>query len=111
MLVVVADPSQEYLYLPAMLSAGYELRVREPNFDEHRMFRTLERDVHVHIYPPGSGEIDRYLTFRDTLRADPDARDRYAALKRDLSAGDWKDMNEYANAKTAFIEEVIRRSV
>ncbi len=40
MLVVVADPSQEDLYLPAMLSAGYELRVREPDFDEHRMFRT-----------------------------------------------------------------------
>jgi GrpB-like predicted nucleotidyltransferase (UPF0157 family) len=106
-LVVVADPSQEELYVPAMLSAGYELRVREPDFDEHRMFRTPERDVHIHFYPQSSGEIERYLIFRDFLRADPDASDRYADLKRVLSAAEWKDMNEYADAKTKFIEDTI----
>lgn len=109
-LVVVADPSREDLYLPAMLSAGYELRVREPDFEEHRMFRTPERDVHVHIFPPNSGEIDRYLLFRDFLRANPKARGEYATLKRELSAADWNDMNEYADAKTKFIEEIISRA-
>jgi GrpB-like predicted nucleotidyltransferase (UPF0157 family) len=110
MLVVVADPSQEDLYLPAMLSAGYELRVREPEFDEHRMFRTPARDVHVHVYPPNSGEIARYLAFRDFLRANRTACDRYAALKWELSGADWKDMNEYADAKTKFIEDIIKRA-
>lgn len=107
-LVVVDNPANEGLYLPRMLAAGYELRVREPDFEEHRMFRTPERDVHMHFYPAGSGEIDRYLAFRDFLRADPDCRERYEALKRKLSAADWADMNEYANAKTDFIEGVIR---
>jgi GrpB-like predicted nucleotidyltransferase (UPF0157 family) len=110
MLVVVADPSQEDLYLPAMLSAGYELRVREPEFEEHRMFRTPKRDVHVHVFPPGSGEIERYLILRNCLRAMPDVRDQYANLKRTLSANDWKDMNEYADAKTSFIEDTIKRA-
>jgi GrpB-like predicted nucleotidyltransferase (UPF0157 family) len=50
------------------------------------------------------------LIFRDFLRANPNARDQYAALKRELSAADWKDMNEYADAKTRFIEDTISRS-
>jgi GrpB-like predicted nucleotidyltransferase (UPF0157 family) len=109
-LVVVADPAREDLYLPGMLSAGYELRVREPEFEEHRMFRTPERDVHVHFFPANSGEIERYLQFRDFVRAHAETRDQYAALKRELSKMDWTDMNEYANAKTDFIEGVIRRA-
>jgi len=110
-LVVMDDPANEDLYLPQMLAAGYELRVREPDFEEHRMFRTPERDVHVHFYPAGSGEIDRYLAFRDFLRANPDCGERYEALKRKLSAADWADMNEYANAKTDFIKGVIRADI
>jgi GrpB-like predicted nucleotidyltransferase (UPF0157 family) len=51
-LVVVADSSDESSYLPAMESAGYQLRVREPEFHEHRMFRTPSKDVHVHFYSP-----------------------------------------------------------
>ncbi len=109
-LVVVFDPAKENLYLPGMLSEGYELRVREPGFEEHRMFRTPERDVHVHFYPAESGEIERYLLFRDFVRTNPEARDQYAALKRELSKSDWADMNEYADAKTNFIEGIIRRA-
>lgn len=109
-LVVIADPSQEDRYLPVMLSAGYELRVREPDLDQHRMFRTPERDVHIHIFPPSSGEIERHLLFRDFLRANPSACEQYARLKRDLSRREWKDMNEYAQAKTKFIEETLRRA-
>lgn len=102
-------PAEEDLYLPGMPSAGYELRVREPEFDEHRMFQTPNRDIHVHFYPAESGEIEQYLLFRDFLRANPEACDRYAALKRELSNMDWADMNAYADAKTAFIEDIIRQ--
>lgn len=66
-LVVVADPADEPCYFPAMEGLGYELRVRQPEFDQHRMFRTSDRDVHVHFFPPHSGEVTRYLMFRDTL--------------------------------------------
>ena len=75
-LVVVADSADEGSYVPAMERTGYVLRVREPDFEEHRMFRTPERDVHVHVLSVGSPEIERYLRLRDALRAAPScARD------------------------------------
>ena len=51
-LLVVEDPSDEASHVPALESAGYILRVREPDFHEHRMFRTAEKDVHVHVLLP-----------------------------------------------------------
>src|SRR4051812_30764251 len=47
--VVVEDSADETSYLPALVQAGYVLRVREPDWHEHRMFRTPELDVHVHV--------------------------------------------------------------
>ena len=64
MLVVVVDSADENAYLPTIKSAGYVLRVREPEFEEHRMFRTPGLDVHVHVLSFGSPEIERYLRFR-----------------------------------------------
>src|SRR5262249_32790734 len=49
-LVVVEDSGNEAGYLPALVAAGYVLRVREPDWHQHRMFRTPRRDVHVHIF-------------------------------------------------------------
>jgi GrpB-like predicted nucleotidyltransferase (UPF0157 family) len=63
-LVVVPDPANEAAYLPAPVAAGHELRVREPEFDGHRKARTPQRDVHVHLFPPHSREVERYLVFR-----------------------------------------------
>lgn len=92
-LLVVADSSDEPRYLPGLLAAGYELRVREPEFHEHRMLRTPRRDVHVHVYSEGCLEIERYLALRDHLRQSPDDRRLYEATKRQLAAQSWSDMN------------------
>ena len=48
-LLVVEDSADEDSYLSKMETVGYELRVREPDFYEHRMFSTPARDVHVHL--------------------------------------------------------------
>lgn len=110
-LVVVADSADEDAYLPAMEDCGYVLRVREPGFEEHRMFRTPERDVHVHVLSEGSPEIERYLRFRDALRATPFLRARYQELKRSLAAQGPQDMNVYARAKSEFVEAIVRWSM
>ena len=109
-LLVVADSADEETYLPAMERAGYVLRVREPGFEEHRMFRTPERDVHVHVLSAGSPEIERYLRLRDALCAAPFLRARYQALKQHLAAQDWQDVNAYAQAKSGMIETIIQWS-
>jgi GrpB-like predicted nucleotidyltransferase (UPF0157 family) len=107
-LVVVQDSTNESTYLPQLEAAGYVLRVREPEWNEHRMFKTPEMDVHVHVYSAGCPEIQRNLIFRDRLRSNVDDRRRYEQTKSELATREWSDMNDYANAKTEVIESVIR---
>jgi GrpB-like predicted nucleotidyltransferase (UPF0157 family) len=109
-LVVVANSADEASYLPQIEAAGYELRVREPDFQEHRMFRTPARDVHVHFYSSGSPEIERYLTFRDRLRNNGAERQLYEEVKRKLAALSWPHMDAYAEAKTEVIAGIIARA-
>jgi GrpB-like predicted nucleotidyltransferase (UPF0157 family) len=109
--LAVSDSSDEESYLAPLEAAGYELRVREPDFHEHRMVRTHAHDVHVHIFTQGSGEIDRYLTFRDWLRHHDADRELYASTKRELAERDWPTMQHYADAKTDVVEAIIRRSL
>jgi GrpB-like predicted nucleotidyltransferase (UPF0157 family) len=109
-LVVVPDSADEGTYLPRLEAAGYVLRVREPDWNEHRMFRTPEKDVHIHIYSAGCPEIQRNLAFRDRLRRNIDDRTRYEQTKRELAAKEWSDMNAYAEAKTEVIESIIAAS-
>jgi GrpB-like predicted nucleotidyltransferase (UPF0157 family) len=106
MLVVVPDSADESAYLPQLEAAGYVLRVREPDWNEHRMLRTPEKDVHIHIYSVGCTEIQRTLAFRDRLRRNIDDRRRYEQTKRELATKEWCDMNAYANAKTEVIESI-----
>jgi GrpB-like predicted nucleotidyltransferase (UPF0157 family) len=107
MLLVVTDSSAEAAYVQHLESAGYVLRVREPDWRQHRMFRTPERDVHLHVYSAGCPEIQRILLFRERLRSNAADRKRYERAKRDLAALDWPDMNAYADAKTEVIEQII----
>jgi len=106
-LVVVQNSADESAYMSRLEAAGYLLRVREPDWNEHRMFRTHEKDVHVHIYSVGCAEIQRVLTFRDHLRINIDDRRRYEQTKRELASRGWSTMNEYAEAKTEVIESII----
>ena len=109
-LLVVEASGDEASYLPALEEAGYVLRVREPDFDEHRMFRTPAKDVHVHVFSAGSPEIDRYLLLRERLREDKGDRELYARTKRELANREWPSMQHYAEAKTGVIEGIMARA-
>jgi GrpB-like predicted nucleotidyltransferase (UPF0157 family) len=103
----VPDVDDEPPYLPALERAGYHLRVRQPG---HRMVRTDDRGVHVHICTEGSDWERRHLLFRDWLRHDKADREAYASLKRELANHDWPDMNTYAAAKGTLIAEITARA-
>jgi GrpB-like predicted nucleotidyltransferase (UPF0157 family) len=109
-LVVVVDPADEAAYVPALEAAGYELRIREPAWHEHRMLRTPAEDVHVHVLPAGCAEIERYLLLRDRLRTDAAERELYAATKRRLAAQAWPTVQHYAEAKSEVVEAIIARA-
>jgi len=70
-LIVVRDSSDEVAYLPKLEEAGYQLRAREPDFHEHRMFRTPDQGVHIHVLSNGSTEVERMLIFRERLWRNP----------------------------------------
>lgn len=105
--VSVADVDDEAAFADGLVTAGYRLRVREP---EHRMFRTPELDVHVHVYEAGSHWERRHLLFRDWLRHSGADREAYAALKTRLAQQAWASMNDYAEAKTDLVAEVMARA-
>lgn len=109
-LLVVDDAADEPAYLPALEAAGYVLRVREPEWHQHRMVRTRAKDVHVHVYSPDSPEIGRNLRFRDRLRDDAADRELYGATKLRLASRSWPTMQHYAEAKTSVIEAILERA-
>src|SRR6187549_3643059 len=45
MLLVVDDSSDEASYVPPMEAAGYTLRIREPAWHEHRLFKGPDTDI------------------------------------------------------------------
>jgi GrpB-like predicted nucleotidyltransferase (UPF0157 family) len=105
--VAVDDITTEEDYLDPLVAAGYVLRVREPG---HRLVRTPERDVHVHLYRRGDPAIAEYLLLRDHLRADAADRVLYESTKRALMARSWADMNAYSDAKTEVIVAIKERA-
>jgi GrpB-like predicted nucleotidyltransferase (UPF0157 family) len=108
--LVVADSSDEPAYVPAMEQAGYPLCIREPDWFEHRVFKGPETDTNVHTFSAGCPEIERMTRFRDWLRAHPEDRDLYANEKRALAQREWKYVQNYADAKTAVIDQIIARA-
>ena len=103
----MANADDESTLVPAMTSAGYQLRVREAG---HRMFRTPGRHAHIHVWGDSDPEVARYLRFRDRLRTSAEDRRSYEQLKRELSARERPDMNHYADAKGVLIEQILARA-
>jgi GrpB-like predicted nucleotidyltransferase (UPF0157 family) len=109
-LLVVADSADEPSYVPALEGAGYVLRIREPEWHQHRLFKGPDTNINMHVYTVGSVEIERYLIFRDWLRDHPAERDLYAQTKRDLAQREWRYVQNYADAKSEVVEEIIARA-
>ncbi|MBV9606221.1 MAG: GrpB family protein [Solirubrobacterales bacterium] len=110
MVLEVPDSSDEPAYVPDLEAAGYVLRIREPSWYEHRMLRDPDEHVHLHVFSAGCSETQRMIRFRDHLRADAADRELYARTKRELAAQDWKYMQQYADAKTGVVEEILIRA-
>jgi len=51
------------------------------------------------------------VRFRDWLRTNKDDRERYARTKRALAEREWKYTQNYADAKTAVIAEIMSRAL
>jgi GrpB-like predicted nucleotidyltransferase (UPF0157 family) len=110
MVLGVVDSTDEPSYIPPLEAEGFVLRIREPGWFEHRLLRATDIRSNLHVFSAGCDEIDRMLTFRNQLRVhDPD-RWLYESSKRELAARTWKHVQNYADAKSEVIENILMRA-
>ncbi len=105
----VADSADETGYVPPLDAAGYVLRIREPDWHEHRVFKGPDTDINLHVFSVGCAEIARMLAFRDHLRANGADRLLYERAKEDLAKRTWKFTQHYADAKSEVVEDILRQ--
>jgi GrpB-like predicted nucleotidyltransferase (UPF0157 family) len=106
----VPDSATEEAYVPDLEKAGYRLSLREPEWFEHRLLKGPDTNVNLHVFTAGCEEVEVMLRFRDHLRANEADRELYTRAKRELAARDWKYMQQYADAKTAVVREILART-
>ena len=106
-LLTVEDSGNESMYVGALEAEGYWLRVREPEWHAHRMLKGKGPEVNLHVFSEGCAEAKRMLDFRDRLRTDDADRQLYAATKRALAEKIWECIQDYADAKSAVVAEIL----
>jgi GrpB-like predicted nucleotidyltransferase (UPF0157 family) len=110
MVLAVADSRDESSYVKPLEEKGYTLRIREPEWYEHRLLKPPEVPGNLHVFSAGCQEIDQMVLFRDWLRNHVDDRLLYEDTKRELAARTWKYTQNYADAKSAVVQEILARA-
>ncbi|SDI80040.1 GrpB family protein [Natribacillus halophilus] len=108
--LVVTDAADETTYVSVLEKAGYKLRIREPEWFEHRLLKGPDTDINLHVFSKGTSEIKKMVRFRDWLRANEADRDKYAAVKRRLAQREWRHVQDYADAKDTVVQEIMERA-
>ncbi|KAE8418656.1 grpb/dephospho-CoA kinase [Aspergillus pseudocaelatus] len=112
--VVVADPTAEDSYVPALEAAGFQFLLREPGWHDHRLFGSNEPYANIHIFGPNSAELIRHRLFRDWLRNHEDDRQRYADIKRQAAAASQlagETVMEYNARKQPVVLDILQKAL
>ncbi|WP_051549486.1 GrpB family protein [Nocardioides sp. URHA0032] len=104
--LTVADPADEAAWLPDLERAGFKLRVREPDWEQHRMLRGARPATNLHVFGPGAREPRRHVLFRDWLLTHAEDRERYATIKRQVAGQGFSDAMLYNNAKAWVVYDI-----
>ena len=108
--LTVADSADEESYVPDLERAGLVLRVREPDWEQHRMLTVPDRSLNLHVFSAGAAEPHRHLLFRDWLRGHAEDRELYAAHKAALAQRGFTDAMDYNNHKAALVYDIYERA-
>ncbi len=108
--LAVADSALEDSYGPDLAAQGFRLRLREPDWFEHRLLEGATCRANLHVFSAGSLEVGRMLAFRDHLRSNAKDRHLYETTKRRLAKQTWRYTQQYADAKTDVIETILARA-
>jgi len=110
MVLAAKDSVNEISYVPPLAAAGYVLKIREPGWFEHRLLKSPVIDGNLHVFSRACEEIDRMLAFRDRLRSSDADRILYERVKQKLAARRWKYVQNYADAKSDVVTDILTRA-
>ena len=111
MLLVVADSADEPAYVPSLEAGGYVLRIREPDWHEHRLFKGPTRtstSTPSATGRPRSGACSPSGTGSGRTTTSGNA---VLQTKRELAARHWVFVQDYADAKGEVVEGIIGRAM
>jgi GrpB-like predicted nucleotidyltransferase (UPF0157 family) len=111
LVAVRSVPEAREVAVSPMESLGYAFWTDNPKRDRLFFVKGLppsapSRTHHVHMTEFG-GEMWMRLLFRDYLRIHPEEAARYGALKLELMERYKDDREAYADAKSAYVEEIM----
>lgn len=108
-LVYSLDEAQDAV--PALTADGWLFWPDDPGRPYRLWFlrpNPAARTHHLQLIAQHDPHAQALLAFRDALRADPRLRDEYAGLKRQLAGQHRTNRNAYSNAKSGFVQQVLR---
>lgn len=108
--VVIAQSGDINAVRTALAAIGYMYSGEQGIAGRHAFKQPADLPRHhCYVCAKDSAELLRHLRFRDALRRDPRLAADYAALKAELAETFRDDRLGYSEAKTAFVEAVLRR--
>ena len=97
-------------YITPIKDLGFTyMKEYEKEIPNRRFFfleNNTKRIAHIHLVKIDSRWYKRHIAFRDELRSNEVIKKEYEELKYTLAKKEWKDGNEYADAKTKFIKSI-----
>ena len=109
-ILIGVDSNKLDIYIKPFKDLGYthikEYEIETPNRRFFFYEKSKKRIAHVHLVKKNSKWFKRHIAFRNELRSNKVIKKKYQNLKYSLSKNEWKNGNEYADAKTTFIRSV-----
>lgn len=97
--------------IPILEAAGYTYRGRDAEIGYFFVRGPEDKRTHyLHLVRLGDSNWERWLTFRNYLRANPDARQTYAAEKTRLAASFGEDRDSYTSGKSRVIGDLLSQA-
>jgi GrpB-like predicted nucleotidyltransferase (UPF0157 family) len=109
--VLIKSNADLPLVISRLDSLGYQHR-GDLGVPGREAFRPPPNDPPHHLYVcvPECLEYTRHITFRNHLRTHPQDANAYAALKRQLAEKLGSDRESYTQAKSEFVQDILRRA-
>lgn len=108
--LAVSNAADEISYVLPLERLGYVVRIREPDWFEHRLLKPRVIDGNIHVFSQGCEEIARMLAFRDWLRVNYDEMKLYERTKHELASRTWRHVQNYADSKSDVVREILDRA-